>query len=132
MRLNRFFAAAIALVMMLSFNGCLYLADTQQGNVIEPEKLAQLKVGQTQEQVRFLLGTPVVQDPLHPERWDYVFYFEDGETGDTVYERVTVVFDRGIVRQIAKGTEPVTYQSGSANTGAPSNTPLILDDTLNR
>jgi outer membrane protein assembly factor BamE len=48
----------------------------QQGNFISQEMVAQLKPGMTKEQVRFVLGTPLVTDIFHADRWDYVFYRE--------------------------------------------------------
>ena len=43
----------------------------QQGNYLDAEVIAKLKPGMTRSQVRFLLGTPLITDPFHPERWDY-------------------------------------------------------------
>ena len=55
-----------------------YRIDIQQGNFLSPEMVAQLKNGMTREQVRFVLGTPLVTDIFHGDRWDYVFYRELG------------------------------------------------------
>ena len=52
--------------------------DIQQGNFLSPDMVAQLKTGMTREQVRFVLGTPLVTDIFHGDRWDYVFYRELG------------------------------------------------------
>jgi outer membrane protein assembly factor BamE len=48
----------------------------QQGNFISDEMVAQLKPGMTKDQVRFVLGTPLVTDIFHADRWDYVFFRE--------------------------------------------------------
>ena len=48
----------------------------QQGNFISQEMVSQLKPGMTREQVRFILGTPLVTDIFHADRWDYVFFRE--------------------------------------------------------
>jgi outer membrane protein assembly factor BamE len=48
----------------------------QQGNFISQEMVEQLKPGMTKEQVRFVLGTPLVADIFHADRWDYVYYRE--------------------------------------------------------
>jgi outer membrane protein assembly factor BamE len=53
-----------------------YRMTIQQGNYLSQEMVAQLKLGMTREQVRFVLGTPLVQDAFHADRWDYVFYRE--------------------------------------------------------
>lgn len=63
-----------------------------QGNYLTREQLSQVKEGLTREQVRFILGTPLVQDPFHPERWDYVFSFRH-PSGRTERRSATVHFD---------------------------------------
>jgi outer membrane protein assembly factor BamE len=69
-----------------------YKIDIQQGNAVTQEMLAKLKPGMTPSQVRFILGSPLVQDPFHPNRWDYVSrYLKAGKL--TEQRRVTVVFE---------------------------------------
>ncbi len=50
-----------------------YRIDIVQGNVVTKEQLALLKPGVTRNQVREIVGTPLLTDPFHAERWDYVF-----------------------------------------------------------
>lgn len=69
-----------------------YKADIQQGNVVTPDMTAKLKIGMTVSQVRFLLGTPLITDPFHPNRWDY-FYRATQGGHLTAQQRVTVVFE---------------------------------------
>lgn len=54
----------------------LYKIDIQQGNVIEQEMLNKLKVGMDQNQVKFIMGTPVLIDPFHSERWEYIYSYQ--------------------------------------------------------
>lgn len=70
-----------------------YKIDIQQGNVLTQEMVAQLKPGQTREQVRFLLGTPMVADIFHQQRWDYVYRYQSGQTGAVESRRFAVFFD---------------------------------------
>jgi outer membrane protein assembly factor BamE len=70
-----------------------YKIDVQQGNVLDQDMVAQLKPGQTREQVRFLLGTPLITDVFHQQRWDYVYRFKSGRTGEVDTRRLTVFFD---------------------------------------
>lgn len=51
----------------------VYRVDVYQGNVVTPDMLAALQPGMTRDRVRQVLGTPMVTDPFHPERWDYVY-----------------------------------------------------------
>src|SRR5688572_29400088 len=65
----------------------------QQGNFISQEMVAQLKPGMTKEQVRFVLGTPLVTDIFHADRWDYVFYRELAN-GKKEQRNLSVVFEK--------------------------------------
>ena len=70
-----------------------YKIDIQQGNVLTQEMVAQLKPGQTKDQVRFLLGTPLVVDIFHQQRWDYIYSYRDGKTGKVESRKFAVFFD---------------------------------------
>ena len=82
-----------------------YRPDIQQGNFVSQEMLTQLKVGQTREQVRFLLGTPLLTDMFHADRWDYPFYLARGN-GELTTSRVTVYFKDGVVERFDGGNLP--------------------------
>ena len=69
-----------------------YKMDVQQGNVVTDEMLSKVKPGMTKAQVSFALGTPLIADPFHADRWDYVYRMtKDGELVEQ--SRLTVVFD---------------------------------------
>ncbi len=74
-----------------------YRIDVQQGNFVSSEIMTQLRdgmkrpEGMTRDQVKFLLGTPLVTDVFHADRWDYVFRLRRGN-GDTLTSHVTVFF----------------------------------------
>jgi outer membrane protein assembly factor BamE len=82
-----------------------YRPDIQQGNFISQEAFSQLQVGQTREQVRFLLGTPLLTDIFHADRWDYAFYLARGN-GELTTSRVTVHFKDNKVAKIDGGKLP--------------------------
>jgi outer membrane protein assembly factor BamE len=65
----------------------------QQGNFISQEMVAQLKPGMTREQVRYVLGTPLVADIFHADRWDYVF-FRELPNGKREQRNLSVVFEK--------------------------------------
>lgn len=75
------------------FGGLLtpYRIDIQQGNFVSEEMVSQLKPGMTPEQVRFVLGTPLLNDIFHADRWDYAFDLKRGN-GETTRGRLTVFF----------------------------------------
>lgn len=96
-----------------------YRMDIQQGNFVTSDMVDKLQKGQTQQQVRFILGTPLLTDPFHAQRWDYVFRFSKG-WNDPEKHRLTVYFDEGnkLDRWVAddvpppKALEPVPEDKG--------------------
>ena len=70
-----------------------YRIDIVQGNFVSREQAAQLKEGMTRDQVRFVLGTPLLTDMFHANRWDYIFSFKRGTTSVVQERRLTVWFD---------------------------------------
>jgi len=83
----------------------VYRPDVQQGNFVSKEMVAQLKVGMSAEQVRFVLGTPLVSDIFHGERWDYPFRMRDGG-GQITTSHVSVFFKEGRVERFEGGDLP--------------------------
>jgi outer membrane protein assembly factor BamE len=71
-----------------------YKIDVRQGNYVSQDMVAQLKQGQTKDQVRFILGTPLVADIFHADRWDYVYRFQPGH-GEVQLRRWVVFFAEG-------------------------------------
>jgi outer membrane protein assembly factor BamE len=86
--------ALVCLLTSVSLSGCgvLYQQNVSQGNYLSKEQVDQLKVGMTREQVKFLLGTPLLVDPFRPERWEYVFSYTDRSAGKFEVRGVTVLF----------------------------------------
>ncbi len=95
----------VALAAVLLSTGCVYRAAISQGNVFKQEDLEQLEVGMTRNQVRFLLGTPMIDDPFHADRWDYVYYLKVGRK-DAAFKRwVSVFFEEDRVSEILRDQE---------------------------
>ncbi len=69
-----------------------YKIDVQQGNVLTQDMVAQLKPGQTKDQVRFILGSPVLTDMFHANRWDYVYRMQKGN-GEIEMRKFSTFFD---------------------------------------
>ncbi|AZQ50096.1 outer membrane protein assembly factor BamE [Burkholderia cenocepacia] len=92
-----------------------YRITVVQGNFVSQEKAAQLQVGMTREQVRALLGTPLLADMFHADRWDYLFYFKRGST--------SIVQQRDLVVNFAG--DRVASWSGADN--LPSELDLLAD-----
>lgn len=66
------------LLAALPLGGCIYRMNIQQGNYLEGKTVAQLQLGMTRTQVRYLLGSPMVPDIFDKDRWDYLYYFKSG------------------------------------------------------
>ena len=73
-----------------------YRINVQQGNLVEQKQIAQLRPGMTRDQVRYVLGTPLLQDPFHADRWDYPFLVKRGD-GAVTTSHVVVYFKEGRV-----------------------------------
>lgn len=88
-----------------------YRIDIQQGNFVSREMVEQLKEnmqrkeGVTRDQVRFVMGTPLLTDIFHADRWDYVFHLKKSN-GGTISSRVTVFFDKNRLTRIDGGLLP--------------------------
>jgi outer membrane protein assembly factor BamE len=90
--------AALVIVLLLSACGVPripgitpYKPEIQQGNYVSQELISQVKPGMTREQVRFLLGTPLLTDIFHADRWDYV-YWREQTNGKREQRRVALFF----------------------------------------
>ncbi|MDR2450853.1 MAG: outer membrane protein assembly factor BamE [Candidatus Accumulibacter sp.] len=70
-----------------------YKIDIQQGNVLTQEMVGQLRPGLSKDQVRFVLGTPVLMDIFHANRWDYVYRLRKGNTGEVEERKFSAFFD---------------------------------------
>jgi outer membrane protein assembly factor BamE len=82
-----------------------YRIEVQQGNLVTQDMLARLKPGMSPSQVRFVLGTPLIVDPFHAERWDYVYSLQQG---DKVIERrrITVLFENDRLKGVEGDVTP--------------------------
>jgi outer membrane protein assembly factor BamE len=82
-----------------------YKLDIRQGNYVTKEMREQLKIGMSRVQVKFLLGTPLIKDIFHANRWDYVYRLEhDGKVVEK--QRLTLFFDNDNLARIDDGSQP--------------------------
>lgn len=91
----RLIYAVGTILALLAVAGCIhpYKVEIYQGNVVTREMIEKLKPGMTKSQVRFVLGTPLVTDPFHPERWDYVYVYKKDVAATPETKHLTVIFD---------------------------------------
>lgn len=89
-----------------------YKVEIRQGNLVTQDMRARLKLGMTQMQVRAALGAPLINDPYHADRWDYIYRLE--ERSELVEnQRLTLYFDKGVLARIDDATP--LKASGPAN-----------------
>ena len=105
-------AAALALTACSFF--APYRIDIRQGNYVDDAMLAQLKLGMTREQVRFALGSPLVADVFHSDRWDYIYRFKPGNGKKEKQRLVSVFFSNDKLSRVESDTDPA---EGNETTG---------------
>lgn len=97
----------IALTLLFALSACgsklltVYKIDVQQGNALDAETVEKVQVGMTKEQVQYVLGSPIITDSFHPDRWDYIYLFTPGY-GEQERRHLSLLFDRDEVIDIAK------------------------------
>ena len=79
--------------------------DVQQGNVISQDEVNQLEPGMSRRQVQYIMGSPMVSDVFHQDRWDYIYRFQPGY-GEPSREHVTLYFDGDSLQRITGTLHP--------------------------
>jgi outer membrane protein assembly factor BamE len=82
----------ILIALLAACSSPVYKIDVRQGNLVTQPMVAQLKQGLTKDQVRFILGTPLVVDVFHADRWDYLYRFQPGRDQENIEQRHLIVF----------------------------------------
>lgn len=114
--MSNFFRNAIVIMVLLLLTSCIktYKHDVQQGNILDPERLARLELGMSKSDVQTLLGTSLLQDSFHPDRWDYFYSIRKARKKETEQKLLTLYFKDGRLNQIV-GTVTSTDDTGTAN-----------------
>lgn len=89
----------------------MHVIDIQQGTIITPEMVGQLKPGMTRSQVRLVMGTPTIADPFHPDRWDYLYTLKAHKQP---FERhhVVLFFEDDVLAKIDERSPPTPRPGG--------------------
>lgn len=104
-----------------------YRIDIRQGNLVTQDMVGQLKAGMSREQVRFVLGSPMLADVFHPDRWDYVYYFKPGnKPEDTQQRRLIVYFEDD--KLVSVGGDVVAAEDGEIQPPEPRTRTLDLGE----
>jgi len=115
-----------------------YRVDIQQGNFVSREMVAQLKEkmkspdGMTAPQVQFVMGTPLVADIFHADRWDYAFRLEK-DNGDVITSHISIFFKDFKLSRLEGGDLPnereylslIAGKSGTTSMPTPAASPAL-------
>lgn len=83
-----------------------YKIDIRQGNFVTPEMREKLKLGMTRQQVRYVLGTPMINDAFHANRWDYAYRLEHGKKLIEEH-KLTLYFEGDNLVRMVDGDQPL-------------------------
>ncbi|SMF95750.1 Beta-barrel assembly machine subunit BamE [Methylomagnum ishizawai] len=101
----------------------IYRLDIHQGNVVSQEMVDQLRPGMTKRQVAFIMGTPLLTDPFHDERWDYLYSNQPGNE-PRVQKHISLAFDKdeelkGLAGDFRPGNLPSIEMSKDTTVNIP-------------
>jgi outer membrane protein assembly factor BamE len=112
------FRILILFCLLAGLSACaVFKLPTVQGNVIDQKQVDQLEIGMTPDQVRFLLGSPLVQGSFDPNRWDYVYYYR-APRGEEIKRSLNLYFEKGRLANITGQAAP----SATTDVKAPGET----------
>ena len=99
----------LILTTIVTVSACsTYKLDVQQGNVVTQEQLAQLNEGMTYREVQHILGSPLIKDPFHADRWDYYFSLKEGNAKERKQQHITIYFEDERLKDIDGDLDPAT------------------------
>jgi outer membrane protein assembly factor BamE len=93
---------ASLILAAFALTACVYRIDIQQGNLLEDDDIGQVEVGMSRSQVQFLLGTPMIADSFHRDRWDYAYYLRRGRSREVEQRWLVVYFESDRVTRIER------------------------------
>ena len=108
------FLASCGSVRLPFVNLTPYRMEIQQGNFVSQEMVSQLKSGMTKDQVRFILGTPLITDSFHADRWDYIFRRQRVNSDELEQRQIAVFFEEGRLKRVDGDVKPAQSADPSA------------------
>lgn len=98
----------------------VYTMEIQQGNYLTQEMVSKLQAGMTRDQVRFVLGTPLLVDIFHENRWDYVYRRRRADSREVEERRLSVFFDNDRLVRIEGDVSAGLETGASPGAAAPA------------
>lgn len=93
--------------------------EIQQGNYVTQDMVSQLKPGMTRDQVRFVLGTPLVSDIFHSDRWEYIYSRQPADSRKVEHRRLSVFFQDDKLQRVEGDVVPAQPLAGAEPESAP-------------
>ncbi len=121
---NHFLTALVMVLALIGLTGCstasnlnifpgVHRVEVRQGNILTQEMVDQLRPGMTRNQVRFVMGSPLVTDTFNPARWDYIHSFRDSDGRET-RQRLTLIFEGNSLVRVQGDLAPTDFSAGIA------------------
>ena len=107
----------------------VYRIDIPQGNIVTQEMVSQLEKGMEKQRVAFILGTPLLVDVFHQDRWDYVWYDKPGR-GKPTERRMSLFFKNDRLVRVEGDVEPAGYEPPVQPIPKAAGTPSGEGDTV--
>ncbi|MDR5170863.1 outer membrane protein assembly factor BamE [Methylobacillus flagellatus] len=102
-----------------------YKMDIQQGNVVTSKMMLQLRPGMTKSQVRFIMGSPLIQDSFHRDRWDYFYQMRKG--GKIIEQRrVIMEFENDALKRVRGDVVPASPEDTAVTAATPA-APIVVE-----
>lgn len=102
-----------------------YRMDIQQGNVVTSKMMLQLRPGMTKSQVRFIMGTPLIQDSFHRDRWDY--FYQMRKSGKVIEQRRVIMEFEGDALKRVRGDVIPASPEDTAIAATPPAVPVVIE-----
>ena len=106
-----------------------YRPDVRQGNFVTQEMVSQLKPGMTRDQVRFVLGSPLLTDVFHSDRWDYVYRLQAGRDGVVKQRKLAVYFTADKLSRLDGDVEAAEAAENRGQPVLPRNRVIDIEAT---
>jgi outer membrane protein assembly factor BamE len=114
-------------ILFAALPGCIYTPDILQGNIVSQEMVDQIRPGMNKRQIAFIMGTPLLQDPFHDNRWDYIYSNQPGGE-DRLQKRISLFFKNEQLSAVQGDFKPGTLPNVEPNKDVTVDIPKIERD----
>lgn len=113
-KLCRLLVSTFCVATLAFSQGCAYRSDLAQGNFVEQEAVNKLSYGMSSEQVRYILGTPMLVDPFDNSRWYYVHFLRQGWSDPHIQNLVLLFNGNTLIDVTGDFKKPAGFNQSSS------------------